>query len=71
MVCGVSISKEQGSELSSSEKGLGVSEGGGLWDLVWLYKMGLFRAHKSWMGKREAGMETWSKALTIAYSHEV
>lgn len=34
MVCGVSISKEQGSELSSSEKGLGVSEGGGLWDLV-------------------------------------
>lgn len=38
---------------------------------VWLYKKGLFRAHKSWMGKREAGVETWSKALTIAYSHEV
>lgn len=35
MVCGVSNSKEQGSELSSfREKGLGVSEGGGLWDLV-------------------------------------
>lgn len=36
-----------------------------------LYKTDLFRAHKSWMGKREAGVETWSKALTIAYSHEV
>ena len=38
---------------------------------VWLYKTGLCRTHKSWMGKREAGVETWAKTLTIAYSHKV